>query len=177
MNTTNETRNILVAIMVLVFVAGAYYVGTTSKDIEQKSTFSTPEKITVSKLAAQDVQNNTQPAKNNLVQDSANGLKCKNIANAAAQNSQRTNTLVYVTKSNFSKTYKNCYYELQFTYTKGDYSTELHVAPNDDWVAQCTSGIYPSQLFCTPHNTFYPEWQGRMTEAQYQQIRARYLTN
>lgn len=177
---TKETRNIVIAVAAIAVVAGAYYLGTTSKETAQVSPSPTQEQTAPApQPTAQQKQEAPKVPSDSLVQDSANGLNCKNIANAAARNNQRADNTVIVTQSNFSKTYNNCYYEVQITYASGgNASTELRVAPNDDWLVQCTSGIYPPpQKFCTAHNTHYPELGGQITEAQYQQIRAQYLAN
>lgn len=172
----NRSSQIWIAVAVIVVIAGIfYYLGTESNKKELITDSIESQQAAPSPQSA--AYNNAEQVADKLNQDSTLGLNCKNVAEAAAKNRQRSGVIVYVTQSNFSKNYNNCYYELNFTYTEGNSSTELHVAPNDDWIAQCTSGIYPSQLFCTAHNTFYPEFGGGISETQYKQIKAQFFNN
>lgn len=172
----SDTKNVLLGALIVIVVIGAYYYGAGSKDIVSVPTQVTSEQQS---FGSKEVVENVQVGADSLQRDSTNGLNCKNVANQAARNSQRADNSVTMTQSNFSKVYNNCYYELQFTYASGgNVSTEIHVAPNDDWLVQCTSGIYPApQKFCTAHNTYYPQLAGQITEGQYDQIRSQYLTN
>lgn len=115
---------------------------------------------------------------NNLLKESTDGLNCKNVANAVAQNNQaRTGNMTSVLQSHFSKTDNKCYYELSInlppaTGFTSSVSTEIRVAPDDDWIAECSSGVYtPPTLFCTQHNV------GAITEQQFKQLKDVYFKN
>lgn len=170
-------KNLTLGIGIILLIAGAYYFGSTSKSNTEQTTLPTQETIPTPESAP---QKNYVPPTNNLVNDSTNGLNCKTVANTAAKNNQaRTGYVTYVSLSHFSKTYNNCYYELTIFLppsgsSSSDISTQIRFAPDDDWIAECSSGVYPPpQLFCTIHNVGV----GPNTEQEYQQLKAKYFTN
>jgi hypothetical protein len=170
---------IWIGIAVIVLVGGAYYLGQSSKN----STSAVSDVQTTPIVSPVDTSTSTEkpvPQKQTsptdaLMTASANGLACKNIAYAAvnADDAQKkqTNPTARVTllQTHYSQSTGNCYYEVSIL-DAGDNETQIRVAPNDDWLAYCSSSS--GTIICNEHHH-----QGLETEAQFHQLETFYLTN
>jgi hypothetical protein len=130
---------------------------------------------TTSSPVSQSSQQTPTTVNQNLVSEGTNGLNCKSFADQAASLDQsKSNGQIFsVLQSHYSQSLNQCYYELSISNPIADsLSTDIRSAPNDDWIAECSTGVYPPpQLFCTEHNV------GRITQQQFQQLETEYLTN
>jgi hypothetical protein len=165
--------NLWIGIMVAAVIVFAYYAGRGSGNaMTAPQTTSATVPITTS----YSIQQSSTPA--SLEAESADGLACKNIAYSAVSAEQlRTNRLTTVLQSHYNQILGQCYYEelisisLSGTAVGGD-DTLIKSASDDDWIAECSSGVLPPPgLFCTQH------YIGVITEQQFKQLETKYLTN
>ena len=105
-------------------------------------------------------------------------MSCKKIAEQAANDYQKTNNrLATDLKSHYNQALKKCYYEFLISVNlagsySGSVSTDIRVSPDDDWIAECSTNVYPApKLFCTQHNI------GVITEQQFKQFEDTYFNN
>jgi uncharacterized protein (UPF0333 family) len=170
----NNQKWLLIIILIVVIAVGAYLIGKSSNNqvptpsvVSNSQTENTPSPTTTEQTPT--------TVNQNLVSEGTNGLNCKAFADQVATLDQsKSNGQVFsVLQSHYSQSLNQCYYELSISDPIADsLSTDIRSAPNDDWIAECSTGVYPPpQLFCTEHNV------SRITQQQFQQLETKYLTN
>lgn len=172
-----KNTKIGVAIVVIIAVLIAYFAGQKSSNVMQPT--SAPQAISATAPVTTPYSTQTQPnVYQNPESENANGISCKTFAYKAVSAEQlRTNRLTTVLQSHYSRTLGQCYYEEFMSIhlsgpDSGYIDTTIRSAPDDDWIAECSSGVLSSpQLFCTQHHV------GVITEQQFKQLEAQYLLN
>ena len=168
----NNQKWLLILILIVVIAVGAYLIGKSSNN-------QVPTPSIVSNSQNEDTPSPTTTEQTpttvnqNLVSEGTNGLNCKAFADQAASLDQsKSNGQIFsVLQSHYSQSLNQCYYELSISDPIADsLSTDIRSAPNDDWIAECSTGVYPPpQLFCTEHNV------SRITQQQFQQLVLQFL--
>ena len=183
----NTSKWILIIGIIVIVGAGAYFIGQSSNNQPQpintsnasstsvQPTSNAQQSTSTNQGAGQSSQKTPTTVNQNLVSEGTNGLNCKAFADQAASLDQSNSNgqTFSVLQSHYSQSLNQCYYELSISdAADGSLSTDIRSAPNDDWIAECSTGVYPPpQLFCTEHNV------GRLTQQQFQQLESEYLTN
>jgi hypothetical protein len=153
----------VVVIAVLIMIATvAYFVGRNSSR----------ETPTVSASPTSSVSQQGSPTANeNVMSGSADDLNCKTIANDGANLLQAsTAQKVSVIRSHYSTSLNHCYYMTMLVGSNGTFETDIQMAPGDTLIADCAL-LSSGKISCSEKNS------GSITQQQFQQLQATYMTN